>query len=375
MAASVDLCAAWAKIGEAPAATFSGILRDLAVGEWRLEGSVAALELAGAYTVADVDTIRVLDDSTVLFAGQVAPMSSGVGGLDRTVTAAGEQFALTGPDLWGLLAARVAYPSPATAPPWADAHDDRSGTASTVAAGYISDNLGVSALADRVVPGVSVVDGAVGSVGTWSARLQPLDQLVTRVCTDGGIICLPEIDLVGNVTFRLASRTDRSATLVLSDQGDLVGIEKVNTPAAATYVVAGGQGELTDRTFRDAGTAVGLARREVFYDVSSLASSTEVQQAATSKAASSAASLTVVAQLADYAAARFAYPTNYRIGDLVAVELDGVRYPVPVSSVNIVVSPERTVVRPVLGSAVTNLVVGLIRDVADLQSRFDTQIA
>ena len=86
---TIDLCVGWAKIGEAVAGTFDGVIRDLAVGEWRLSGMVDAVDLQGSYSLADVDTVRVVRDATIVFAGQGAPVAAGGAGGLEPVDAAG----------------------------------------------------------------------------------------------------------------------------------------------------------------------------------------------------------------------------------------------------------------------------------------------
>lgn len=371
----IDLCVAWNKIGECVVGTFDGIVRDLAVGEWRLTGPTAALAFAGAYNISDVDTVRIVRDTDVLYSGYVAPVASGTGGLEIVDAADGEHFTLGGADGWLALNSRVCYPTPSTGPPWAAAHDARTGQASAVATGYILANAGSSAIAARQITGLTVVDGSVGLSGTWSARLQPLDEQVRRVCRDGRITCRVAVDFAGAVVVSLAAPADRSATVVFSDQGDLLSIRRVVTPATATYVVSGGQGNLTARTFATAGTATGFARREKFDDESALATLTEVQQSATTKLAQGAETTTIVAVVTDAAAQQLAYLADYDVGDYVAIQVGEERFIAPVSSVAIHIDPSRSVVRPILGTGVLDPFSGLLADVANLQSRFDTQIA
>lgn len=372
---TIDLCVAWVKVAECVDGVFDGVIRNLAAGEWRLAGAVDALEFGGGFELADVDTVRIVRDSSVVFAGYVSPVVSGVGGLDVVKSSSGDQFTLTGQDAWSVLASRLVWPTPAMVPPWTDSWDLRTGVASTAAAGYILSNAGNLALADRQIPGLTVVDGAVGVSGSWSGRLQPLDQHVARICKEGGIVCRLAVDFTGALQVTLGSPTDRSTTVVLSDQGDLTKIQTIEAPESTTFVVTGGQGALNARTFTTAGTATGAARREVFSDQSSLSTAAELQQSAAATLAFAAATLTVRAEVADTAALRFQYLTDYNIGDTVSVEIEDVRYPVVVESVTVHVATDRAVIRPVLGDASPNLVTGLIRDVANLASRFDTQIA
>lgn len=372
---TIDLCVGWAKVGEVVDGTLDAVVRNLARGEYTLAGAVDAVELDGGSKLSDIDTIRVVRDADIVFPGYVSPVTSGVGGLQIVKDAGGDKFTLTGPDAWSVLNSRVAYPTPSTGPPWVDAWDVRSGLASTVAAAYILNNAGVSATVDRRIAGLSVVDGLAGLAGSWSARLQPLDQLIARICNEGGITCRLTVDFAGALTATLRKPTDRRASIILFDEGDLTKVQTIKTPQAATFVVSGGQGTLTARTFATAGTATGAARREVFSDQTSLATSTEVQQSANATLAGAAPTFTVRAEIVDAATQRLQYLIDYDIGDTIAAEIDTVRYPVVVDGVTIHVGSDRAVIRPVLGAATPDLTTGLIRDVADLQSRFDTQIA
>lgn len=372
---SIDLCVDWVRVAEAPGCVFDGVERRLTVGEWRLEGSVSALVFQAGYTLTDVDTIRVVRDAQIVFAGFVATVESGIGGLDVTSDVQGERFVLTGTDAWFVLASRVCYPTPTTGPPWAASWDIRTGVASTAAAGYITANTGGGTTVDRQYPNLSVIDGAVGVSGSWSARLQPLDQQVARVCRDGGIICRLRVDYNGAIVARIEAPNDRSTTLVISDQGGLTRIQHVRVPLSSSFVVAGGQGELTARTFATAGSSTGKNRREVFTDQSSLSTAAEVQQIASTTLAQAQATLTVRAEVTDASAASLLYLVDYDIGDTISIEIEDVRYAVVVESVTVHVGPDRQVIRPVLGDAAPDLVTGLLRDIADLASRFDNQIA
>lgn len=372
---SIDLCVGWVRVAECVDGVFDGVIRNLAAGEWRLTGATDALAFGGGYELADIDTIRVVKGAAIVFAGYVTPVTSGVGGLEVVKDASGDKFTLTGSDGWTVLASRLAYPSPFTDPPWANPWDVRTGIASSVAASYVLVNAGNAATASRQIPGLVVINGSTGLSGSWSARLQPLDQLVARICREGGITCRLVTSYTGALTVTLTSAADRRATVVLSDQGDLLRIQIVTVPESTTYVVAGGQGLLTSRTFATAGATTGVARREVFSNQSSLSTVAELQQSANATLASAAATITVRAEATDDAAARFQYLSDYDIGDTIAAEIEDVRYPAVVESVTVHIDPSRAVIRPVLGDASPDLVTGLIRDVAGLQSRFDTQIA
>ena len=108
---------------------------------------------------------------------------------------------------------------------------------------------------------------------------------------------------------------------------------------------------------------------------SSLSTLAEVQQIATTTLAGAQATLTVRAEVTDRAAEGIRFLVDYDIGDVIAIEIEDVRYPVVVESVTVHIGPDRTVIRPVLGDAAPDLVTGLLRDVAGLLNRLDTQIS
>lgn len=376
MTAAIDLCVDWARVGECVGGEFHAVTRDLTAGEWNLTGAVANVTLEAGVTLDDINTIRVADNKRIPFAGYVAPIDEGTGGLTVNDTPTGQRFTLAGPDLWHIPAGRLAYPTPSTEPPWANSFDERTGQASSVAAAYVLNNLGIVALAARQYPGVSIVDRFVGATGAWSARLQPLDELIARICREGGITCRLTVDFTGAVQLDFASRRDRTTTCVLSDQGDLINTDHRTLDATATLVVAGGQGVLNARTFRTAtdGSA-GAARREVFSDQAALSTATELQQSATATLAGAGATFAIHSELAATAAQTVTPGVDYDIGDIVAVEIDNVRHPVPVVAITYLISANRQIISPVLGDAGPDLLNGLTRDVANLAARFDVNIA
>lgn len=375
---TIDLLADGVKVAEAPAAVFDGVIRSLKVGEWRCEGAVSGLDTAAAFDLDTVDAVRVVReaDRRIVFSGFATPVDDGTGGLEVDGVDDGERFVLAGPDAWFPLTARVAYPDPSTEAPWSLSHDERSGVASTVAAAYVAANLGDGALAARRWGDVDITDGETGLSGSWSARLQRLDLLIARVCSDGGILCRPTITFAGAVAVWLGGPRDRSATIVLSDQGDLVNLKRRRVAARKTHVIAGGQGNLTARTFRQSSSGeTGDDRVEAFADWSSLATAAEVQQAANTTRAQAAATWSVSADLSDVAAQRLRFLTDYDIGDLVAVEINNVRHSVPIDAVRIELVPDRQVIRPILGTAAPNALAGLVRTVASLSQFAESTVA
>lgn len=377
----VDLCRGWQRVGQVVAGEFRGVERLNESGEWMLStpaGSVRwgwLTDLDRGAGPDDVDSVRAVDASgRVRFGGLVLPSSTGQGGFVERQTSQGRVWEWSGPDLWAVLGSRVAFPDPGSEPPWSVSHDERSGVASSVAAAFIAANLGFAALSDRQVPGVQVVDGLVGS-GEWSARCEPLDALVSRICEDAGIVCAPSVSFEGVVTFEFRPSADLSGRVVWSDGQDVAGFEVVRSPAAATWTVAGGQGEGIGRVLRSFSSGEsGRARREQFSDQTALVSGSQVEQAARVSTLAAGESWSVSADAADGVIVD-GFGSSVRIGDRVSVQVVGRRVVVPVTGARIEVSASRQQVTPVLGTAVPDALQGLRRDVAGLADRFRQAIA
>jgi hypothetical protein len=372
---TVDLCSGFDKVGEASAFRLDAVLRLLAVGEWQLSAPLAGLECPD---VDAVDSIIVFDDQSVagiVFAGLVRRVGNVEGGVARIVAAEGTILEFRGVDIYGLLAQRHVYRSPTSDPPWADAHDVRSGVGSTVAAGYITANLGTGALTPRQIAGVTIVDPVVGTSSTWSGRMQPLDEMVGRICRESGIVCLATMTAPGAYQFVFQSPNDLSASIVFTDQGDLEELTRLVLPAISSYVIAAGQGELTARSFAAAGTgATGLDRIEYVYENTNITTPTGLTTAADTQLILQGVDISVDGLVAADAAQRVRYLDDYQLGDWLGIEVDSVRYASQVEAVTVSLSAEREVVRPVMGRASSNQVMTLIRQVDGLTSRFDSQI-
>lgn len=373
---TVDLCNGFVKVGEATAFELNAVVRHLAVGEWQLTAPLAGLECPD---VGAVDSIVVYDDQRtprIVFAGIIRRVAGVEGGVVRQVTADGTILEFRGVDIYGLLATRDVWPSYADAPPWANSHDIRTGAGSSVAAEYISANLGFAARTERQISGVTIIDPVVGTVGTWDGRLQPLHQLVSRICRESGITCLANMTAPGVFEISFRSPTDLSDRLLLTDQGDLEELSRLVAPAVGTFVLAAGQGELTARLFATADSgATGLDRVELLYENTNITTIGGLEVAAASQLNLNGEDISADGIVAPAAAQRIRYLDDYQLGDWLGVEIDGVRYASQVEAVTISLTAERELVRPVLGRASTNEALTLIRDVAGLATRFDSQVA
>ena len=362
------------RIGEATAYDLDAVVRALAAGPWVMTTTVAGLALDDGASIADIAAVRVVDELGVAFTGTVRPIAGEDNG-GVTVEGVGASAAVTfaGSDAgWAALASRRAYPDPSTEAPWATSHDTRTGRASTVVAEFIEANLGSSALPDREWPDLDVVDGLAGIESTWSARLQRLDRLVARICNDAGLVCRPTFALDGSLRVVIAARSDLSARQVLSDQADLSTLTDRSFAATASHVIAAGQGELELRAFEVASSpATGRDRAEHFIDRRNLADTAELATAASSTLAAAAASRVIRAELSAAAAAQMRYRFHYDVGDIVSVEIAGVRHSSSIESVRIQLNATEYRITPQFGEAAPDAWSALVRSIAEFDAVSD----
>jgi hypothetical protein len=383
---TIDLLRGGLRIAMVDSFTFTGIERYNDQGEWTLDtspGAVTGWQPTGTflngrevyYGPRDVDGIRLVRGDQLVYAGLVMEVSEGVGGFEVTRTDERVGWRWSGPDLWGILSQRLAYPNPAIEPPWAVTHDLVTGVGTTALASYISRNVGSGAMVARRWPGLTVEDAVAGTSGQWSARLQTLAELAKRVAVDSGIRCRPRLEFGGQIIFRLDAPTNLSSVYVFSDQGDLAEVHMRWIPTTTTSVIAGGQGEGTARAFaRSATAATGAARLESFSEQTSLVATGELTRSADATLARGSSTWVVDAQITESVAGAYRYGTDFKVGDVIGIEVDNVRYQVPIVAARFEVSPQRQAVRPVLGTGVPDELAGLLKDVSNLASRLNRDV-
>jgi len=386
---SVFLCQGWRRIAEVTAYQFHGVQRLNDMGEWGLETSLAGVEFGWyqddddewvQYDPRDVDTIRVVEDGAITYSGFVTEFK-------LTIDGEVERWTFNGVDLWQVLENRICFPDPTSEPPWVDSHDIVTDNASAAITTYLLNNVGADALEARQLPGGGVEDFDVSTDEvTWSARLQPLSTLVSRIANDGAVVVTIYVSAAGDYSFKVGPAINRTEQIRLSDRGDLKRIEASFIPVTKTYTVSGGTGEGVDRLFRVADTgAEGGDRKEQFSDLRSaspldavgeeISAVDELQADANMRNVVGAAQYRIHVEVTDEAAAALNYPHETGLGDLVTIDIKGVAYQVALNEAAFELTPERRQVHPVFGTAIPNALVGLDRDVAGLSDRFDNSIA
>lgn len=262
------------------------------------------------------------------------------GAVKRTLVYAGYSD-----DIW--LRYRLAYPDPAVAAStgtWAVEADVRNAAAETMMKGYVDDNAGPSALAARrAAPYDDLTvqaDAAGGSTFQWSARLTPLDELVTAIAERSVADGSP-------LGWRVARTTTpglQFQVFVPADVSDLVvfalarrnvarGRRNTRGPELTTAIV-GGDGDGTARTFDETSETNDWGRLERFVDHRQ--SSTAAELVSAGDAAIQEDHPRDSVELTPSGTGAFTYPDDYGLGDSISVVFDGTTFVDVVREVTIV---------------------------------------
>lgn len=377
MTAIVELCDnSFNKLHELETGTFEGTVRHNEPGSWRVD---CQLDEVPPLTLFGVQAVLVRDESRILFAGYRRAGDSGQGGTLRSIDETGRRCSLEGLDCWYWFTSRVCFPDPATEEPWAVASDVRSGTGSAVIAGFINANVGASALAARQVPGLTVNTASPGGNIEQSARLQQLSDVVRQAAQKAELVVEPTLtNPISRTPYvEIRERTDRTTEVVIADIADLAYAEQRDVPSRSTWMLAAGTGTGTSRMFRsyDGTSGVGVARIERVIENTTVTTSSELFQYAKAVRAEDGFAFYVSGRTNEQAAEQYRFLDDYRLGDLITVQVSGVRFRVPVTAVTITVSPEREVQTPTLGIYTPDRLRGVRKDLLEIEERFADNIA
>lgn len=320
-------------------------LRFNGAGSWTLDlppGTGAATLLR-----ADGAGIIVTRNNEVLFSGPRR-------GRNRTHRAADNTLAVSGVDDLIWLARRLAYPVTA-GPPYSGAeYDVRTGAAETIIRQYVNLNAGPGASVARRVPGLTLAaDGGLGSAVTGRARFDNLLELIASLALQGGDLGFRVIQSGSGLLFSVYAPRDMTASAVFSlELGNLQGFEYDEQAAGANYVICGGDGEGTARTFAESGDATSTThwgRIETFLDYSKTTNVGELAIAIAEELGKQAERFTASADPIDTAG--MAYMTHWQLGDRVTLIVDDIEVQAMVREVKVSLTPNGgEVVTPVLGS-------------------------
>jgi len=216
---------------------------------------------------------------------------------------------------------RLAYPV-VTGPPFtSQAYDSRTGAAGDILIDYVDYNAGPNATGARQITGLTMgTKLGVGSSFTQQARFENLLELCQEIALKGGDIGFSISDAA---VFASYLPSDKSGSVKFSKElGNLLKYKRKVEMPKANYIVAGGQGEGTARTFivaNDSASETAYGRVEWFYDYRNAADSTQLTNAANGKLAEFSENVSV--EIWPIEIQSMAYEDDYGLGDKVTVVL------------------------------------------------------
>lgn len=329
--------------------------RHLAVGAWKVTVDAASHDAALLREGAGIVFLR---DGQIAFSGptrQVERAQSADDGGVGTLTASGACD-----KAW---LSRLVWPVPGTAIPETgttfpvETYDLAAAPAETVLRTLVDKHAGPGAAAARRVPGLTLAaDGARGTAVSVSSRFGVLLDTLVELGARGGV----GFDVLhkpgGALEFAVYPERDQRAAARFSiELGNLRSYQYTLTPPEATFVIVADDKEKTARKFYgfdqpDAGWP-GL-RAEEFLDGSDLGTTDPVGAARTQ-------ARTRLAEAAGHAAVTFepidteavVLGRDYRKGDRVSLEIDGVQVDDVVREIRYTRTPgDGQVVVPVVGA-------------------------
>lgn len=312
-------------------------------------GQLVALECAAVVRDADVGTFVVTvphDDladrvgagwRVVIQDGPVGILSGPIESISPDLAAGTVTF--EGVSDLVHLADRLVYPNPSLPgdQQTSDAYYRRTGAASNVLDGMFRNNAGSGAVEGRQVPGLALPVASGGNLGsTVSTNLRYKNLLEEgRALARLGGVTFDAMQEGAQIVVRFRVPVDRSRSVRFSDRnGGVTEGSYVLSAPTATAVLVAGQGEGAARNIIERTRASEWGRRvEVFKDQRDTDDADDLEQSATEQldegAAGAGASFTAVE------APGLVYGVDYRLGDIVSVDMGSVTVAEPVRSVEL----------------------------------------
>lgn len=341
---------------------FDGIIRFNDIGNWTLEAPpdnpmMKLLKQLWADGGRGLVGIALVKDDQLVMAGPVRNFTQRKEDDGRKT-----MIAVGNCDKY-YLHTRLALPSPYK-PPYSDgtangAYDKRSGTAEDVMRAYVNQNIGIAADPPRQIPGfvLGTYQNGIGSVVNARARFDFLDQLLANIASQGGGLGFDVVyDLQGSLKFNVFQPRDLSNTIIFSEElGNLASYEYTQEAPEANYVIAGGGGEGSSRTFVWSGdepsrTLYGTIEQFIDQRQTSGDSTeqTELKQAVYQALQDKTEKTTLKFQPVETEAIQFG--RDYKLGDKVTVVIEEDKIQDLVRSVEITIDKDGYVVVPTVGS-------------------------
>lgn len=291
------------------------IPRFNAPGTWVLEiptDSIAAKEIIRPHA-----GIIVVRNGVTVLSGPVANRN-------RKWDINGDRTTVSGYDDTILLSRRLAYPVPLGPPYASQAYDVRTGIAETIMKEYVDANIGVQARSERqVVNFVSAVNQGLGEIVTGRARFHSLLELLSKLALSGGDLGFRVLQVNQTLEFQVYEPANKTEEVFFSPLlGNLRDFEYSQEDPETNYVIMGGGGEGTARTFVELGHSASISkygRIESFVDRRDTTDNDELEQSVDEELAEKVAKTSLRISPIDIEGCKFG--TDYNLGDKVSIVL------------------------------------------------------
>lgn len=259
----------------------------------------------------------------------------------------GFQWRFTGIDHLARLDWRRTDPEPlTTAPPYSTAaYDTYTGNVTTVIENMVNDRCGATAVAARQFLTVTAGTPAGPTITVKLRFRQTLGELVHNLCVAYGLACAVTLE-GGGLVFRVwESSTKTDAPVGPDIGGGLTGYQGALIAPTATDVVAGGQGELTARTFAQSTVTPPTRwpwRIETYIEHTEIDNATDLQDAADEQITEQAEQVAFTADIAAYESDTVKFGRDFGLGDKIPLRLGGTETIGQVTAVELTVADTLT---------------------------------
>ena len=269
---------------------------------------------------------------------------------------------------------RICYVDPSSSSPTAAAHYTDSGYLSAVIRNLIYKNLGPGALTARQEPVVEdYQQSSAGPSVSVSLRFQNLLNAVTAfVSGNDWNIRANWDDAAHKIYFDIYQGRDLTGNIVFTEQlSNITAAEHLANVPDGNYILAGGTGELTSRSFQTAQdyTSIGeWGRIEYFQDARNQSNLTGYADEVLADKTADTLGYGCVASTADLTPQ---FGTDYTLGDLVAMKVFGQYVTAEVQQVEITVEEGIETVEPRFGTVAIGKLKSIFRELSNLRADVD----
>lgn len=340
------------------------VLND--VGSWTLKSTT---QERCPFQVGD--GIVIYKDGDYYYSGPVKKMTEEYDGYKELYI-----WTIQGTSDLDYLNRRVCYPDPETGDTTTVSHYTDTGALSQVVARLINKNMGADAMEDRKEPLFSsVVYDDDGDEVSVSLRFQTLLKGIQTPLDAQSFSITPLWDAdADKLSFVLRKSNDKSNLLLFSTElNSLVSVSYLASAPTGNFIVSGGQGELTERSFAYAENSSSMeqwGRIEYFHDVRSV-DDTDLQEDADLTLEKYAQENIGFSAELTAEGAYLRYRTDWNLGDYVGIVAHGQTYIRRIMQVKTDLTHNMETVSPTVGTVERGQLEKVFEELNRLRSDMD----